>query len=325
MYRREIEMMTTFANTGRLTFMAVLCIAFCSQVSPARADDRTHNFKFVTYKVSGALQTWLTGVNDSGVIVGWYADNLGNTHGFTLTNKRRTIIDDPNGTNTQLFGINADGAIVGSYVTSCLEEICSEGFLFQSGKFTDLGPPLFLNEDDPDDAPDSVAYGINDRGNIVGFGGDGFGGGDGFLRRGSNYETIFGPCARGAAMQCPNGSGAVGVNRNDLVTVNWATNTTFQTSLFDGRTYTSIKVPGAKESFAGGISNLGDVVLYWGSVEGGFLNGALRHAGKYYRFYDPQGKSDTIPLGLNDDRVIVGAYSPGGTHDIHVYGFIATY
>jgi uncharacterized membrane protein len=185
-------MKITLARTGGPIALALLVIAFYSEPQPARADNVLRNIKFVTYRVTGALQTWLTGVNDSGVIVGWYADQLGNTHGFTLTNKRRTIIDDPNGTNTQLFGINASGAIVGSYVTSCLEEICSEGFVYQAGVFTDLGPPLFLDEDDPDDAPDSIAYGINDRGDIVGFGGDGFGGGYGFLRRGSNYETIFG-------------------------------------------------------------------------------------------------------------------------------------
>jgi uncharacterized membrane protein len=319
-------MKQSIASAGTISVI-LLNLAFTYGItpSPARADNPLLHLNFVTYRVSGALQTWLTGVNDSGAIVGWYADQLGNTHGIALTNGKLKIIDDPSGTNTQLFGINAAGAIVGSYVTQCLEELCSEGFEYEAGTFTDLGPPLFLNEDDPDDAPDSVVYGINDRGDVVGFGGDGFGGGWGFLRIGSHYQAIFGPCLRGANVPCANGLSAAGINKDDLVTVNWATNTTFQASLYDGRVFTTINVPGAKESFAGGVSNLGDVVLYWGSVEGGFLNGALRHDGKYYRFYDPRGRSDTIPLGLNDKHVIVGAYSPGSTHDIHVNGFIATY
>ena len=317
--------MERIVRIGASVLLAAVVIAIAVQPMPARAENVLRDVKFTTYAVPGALQTWLTGVNDSGVIVGWYADQQGNVHGFTLAQNKRTILDDPAGTNTQLFGINSHGAIVGAYVTNCLEEICSEGFVYQAGKFTDLGPPFFPNGDDPDDAPDSLAYGINGRGDVVGFGGDGFGGGYGFLRRGAKYEAITGGCSIGAAVPCGNGASATGVNDDDLVTVNWATNTTFQASLLQGRTETPINVPGAKESFAGGINNLDDVVLYWGSVEGGFLNGALRHDGKYYRFFDPLGKSDTIPLSLNDERVIVGAYSPGSTHDIHVYGFIATY
>lgn len=274
-------------------------------------------FKFVTYAVPGALQTSLTGVNDSGVIVGWYLDRQLQSHGFSLTGGTMTPINDPSGTNTQLFGINAAGAIVGSYTTICLEELCSEGFLYEAGHFTDLGPPIFLNEDDPDDAPDSIAYGINDYGRVVGFGGDGFGGGYGFIKHGGTYDIVKVPGGNDAI--------AVGVNKHGLVTVNWATNTTFNASLFDGSTFTTIDVPRASESFAGGVNNLGDVVLYWGSIEGGFLNGALLHNGRYFRFFDPNGKRDTIPLGINDRRVIVGTYSPRGTHDIHTYGFIATY
>ncbi|HEY7993009.1 MAG TPA: hypothetical protein VID24_02215 [Candidatus Eremiobacteraceae bacterium] len=294
-------------------------VAFLSAGS-APADAHTSSsptFKFVTFAVDGALQTDLTGVNDSGVIVGWYIDRQLNIHGFSLTNGTMTPINDPRGTNTQLFGINASGAIVGSYTTICQEELCSEGFLYQAGRFTDLGPPIFLHEDDPEDAPDSIAYGINDYGGIVGFGGDGFGTGLGFFRRGGNYNII--------QITGGNDAIAVGVNKHGLVAVNWATDTTFNASLYDGTTFTTIDVPRASESFAGGVNNLGDVVLSWGSVEGGFLNGALLHRGKYYRFFDPNGKRDTIPLGINDRNVIVGAYSPHGTHDIHVYGFIATY
>lgn len=294
----------------------LMVLAMSQAVVAGQANVPALKLKFTTYAFPGALQTWLTGVNDSGVIVGWSMDGQGNTHGFRLANRRFTLIDDPSGTNTQVFGINNGGAIVGSYVTPCLEELCSEGFVYQGGQFTDVGPPIFLNEDDPDDAPDSVAYGINDKGDIVGFGGDGFGGGYGFARHGRNYQIIKVPGGNDAI--------AVGVNKNGLVAVNWATNRTFNASLLEGRTLTMIDVPGAHESFAGGVNNLGDVVLSFGSVEGGFLNGALRRRGNYYRFHAPKGKSDTLPLGINDHGEIVGAYSPGGTHGIHVFGFIAT-
>jgi hypothetical protein len=280
-------------------------------------DAPARSLRFRNYSVPGALQTWLTGINNSGVIVGWYMDQLTNTHGFALSGGKMIPIDDPNGTNTQVFGINSAGEIVGAYMTSCQEEICSEGFLYQGGKFTDIGPPTFLNEDDPDDAPDSVAYAINDIGDIVGFGGDGFGGGYGFLRQGDAYTTLKVPGG--------NNTLAVGINKKGLVTVNFATNTSFQAAIYDGTSYSTINVPGAFDSTAGAINDLGDVVLYWDVAQGSPIRGALRHEGKYYKFYDPQGKNATYPSGLNDKHVIVGAYASGGIYDIHVHGFIAAF
>ena len=309
--RHSVSMML-FAGAVALVTSSLLFLPV-----PATATVPVRTFHFTNYRVPHALQTWLTGINDAGTIVGWFFDQQDNTHGFALSHDRLTQIDDPSGTNTQVFGINSSGAVVGAYVTSCLEEICSEGFVYHGGRFTDVGPPTYRNLDDPDDAPDSVANAINDLGDVVGFGGDGFGSAFGFIKRDHKYETVKVPGA--------NDSIIVGINKTGLATVNWATNTTFQASLYDGSQLTTIDVPGAKESFAGGISDNGDIVLSWGSVEGGYLHGALLARGLYFRFNDPSGRNDTIPLAVNDYRTIVGAYSPGGTHDIHVFGFIATY
>jgi len=292
----------------------LLLLLFCS--TALAADNSPLTFKFKTYSVPGALQTWLTGINNSGAIVGYYLDQQGNSHGFTLTNGKFRQIDDPDGDQTQIFGINSHGDIVGSYHDPCIEELCYEGFLLHGGKFTNLGPPWFRTPPE-DDAPQSVAYGINDTSTIVGQAGDGFGSEVGFLLQNHKYKKLIVPHV--------NGELAVGINNAGLVTLDWATDTSFGASLYDGKTYKDISVPHGGDSFAGGINNLGDVVLAFGSIQGNHIHGALFHANKYYKFFYSKARKDTFPLGLNDKRTIVGAWAAGGTHDIHVHGFIATY
>lgn len=295
---------------------SLLLCSFWFSCTALAADAPSLTFTFKTYSVPGALQTWLTGINNSGVIVGYYLDQQTNAHGFSLTSGKFQQIDDPNGDQTQIFGINSSGAIVGAYHDPCIEELCYEGFVFEGGKFTDIGPPWFRHPPE-DDAPQSVAYGINDSGIIVGQAGDGFGSEVGFLLKNHKYKQLTVPHA--------NGELAVGINNAGLVTVNWATSTSSGASIYNGRTFKNINVPGGGDSFAGGINNLGDVVLGFGSIQGNHINGALLHANKYYKFFYSKAKNDTFPLGLNDKRTIVGAWAAGGTHDIHVHGFIATY
>ena len=84
-------------------------------------------------------------------------------------------IDDPNGTGgTVCLGINSSGAIVGYYVNSSNSD---QGFLYQSGKFTDIPGPAGATYSD--------AYGINDKGEIAGQCGDSSGVTVGFLWNGS--------------------------------------------------------------------------------------------------------------------------------------------
>lgn len=278
------------------------------------ADPQGAVFTFKTYNAPGQLQTWLTGINNDGVIVGWYADQQGNLHGFSLTNGRFKQIDDPDGDQTEIWGINANGDIVGFYHDPCIEELCYEGFIDHAGKFTNIGPRWFRTPPE-DDAPDSEAYGINKAGAIVGSAGAGFGGNIGFLRD-AGYTKLKVPGV--------NGEQAVGINDAGLVTLAWATNTNFGVSIYDGTTYKNISVPNSVDSSGGGINGHGDVVLGYDAGVGQPIHGALLHAGKYFKFDDPKSRYLTIPLGLNDNHTIVGVWNDG-QQNVHVHGFVATY
>ena len=290
--------------------MLVLALAFLCATAAGAAG---LTFRFKTYDVANATQTWLTGVNDKGMIVGWFVDQQGNAHGFTLTNGNFQQVD--NGPQTEIWGVNSEGNFVGTYYDSCVEEICNEGFRFHSGVFSDIGPKWFSTPPE-DDAPDSEAFGINDGGNIVGMAGDGFGSEVGFLRAQGRYAKLEVPGV--------NGEQAIGINKAGLVTLAWASNDYFGVSLYDGTTYQDISVPNGTNSYHGGINNNGDVVLGFDAGFGQPIHGALLHAGKYYQFDDPDSKYLTLPLGLNDKHKIVGVWNDG-QQEITVHGFIATY
>ena len=79
-------------------------------------------------------------------------------------------------------------------------------------------------------------------------------------------------------------------------------------------------MPGALGSYPGGIDLAGDVVYTWQDSANEY-HGALRLGGKYYKFDDPQGKSETYGHGINDHQVVAGVYHNGNS----IGGFLATY
>jgi probable HAF family extracellular repeat protein len=61
----------------------------------------------------GPTGTVAEGINGAGQIVGYYADNNGDEHGFLYNGGIYTTIDDPGAFGTTAFGINKNGHVVG--------------------------------------------------------------------------------------------------------------------------------------------------------------------------------------------------------------------
>lgn len=118
-----------------------------------------------------AVSTTVTGINDAGVITGFYTDSGGATHGFVDKSGTFSSFDDPSGTNTMFFGINASDQIVGSFLAGSGE---TNGLLFNY--LTDS----FQTENDPlasatpaFGVTGTTINGINNAGDLVGFYSDG--------------------------------------------------------------------------------------------------------------------------------------------------------
>jgi uncharacterized membrane protein len=76
---------------------------------------RSSKGTFTTFDVPGRTFTSPTGINNSGQIVGFYADDNFFFHGFVLHKGVFTFVDVPGASETQIFSINAKGEIVGTY------------------------------------------------------------------------------------------------------------------------------------------------------------------------------------------------------------------
>jgi probable HAF family extracellular repeat protein len=257
-------------------------------------------FTFKTIQIPGAQDTSVYGVNNAGVMVGSYVDSAGQRHGFMLTGRTLTNIDDPKGTNTYCFRINKTGEIVGDYATAHGQ---LQAFSYQGGTFTDISPA---------GSTSSQALGINDLGQINGNFVDA-NGVHGFILTSAGFTT----------QDVPGATATLGgdINNAGLATEVWIDpEGSAESSLFDGSTYTTIDVPGAEDSSASAIDSAGDVVYSWEDASDNY-HGSLRHRGMYANIDEPNG-TRTFVYGINDHRMIVGTYNTSNGASL---GFAATF
>jgi hypothetical protein len=150
----------------------------------------------------GSIQTQVTGLNNKGDTVGFYADAQGNNFGFVEWNGVFTSYKDPHtggGTVNQLLGINDKGIAVGFYTDA--NGVNHAYSLNQAtGKFKAIVPPNGSN---------ATATGINDNGDIVGFLTGSNGDTVSFLLKGGHYTEFDFPNSTNTQ--------AFGVNLNDQI------------------------------------------------------------------------------------------------------------
>jgi probable HAF family extracellular repeat protein len=78
-----------------------------------------HDPAFVTWEVQGSVLTVPTGINASGVIVGYFESADGSSHGFVRARDGSiSDIEAPGAQSTSLNSINEAGEIAGGYVDS---------------------------------------------------------------------------------------------------------------------------------------------------------------------------------------------------------------
>ena len=163
--------------------------------------------------------------------------------GFLLDRGRFTRIDVPGAAQTQAFGINARGVVVGEYTDSAGKV---HGFRWDRGRFTTV--------DIPGAALTSVAD-INSGGQMVGVYADPTGAVHGFLLDGRDLLTVDVP---GVAVTFP-----FGINdRRDIVGFTFSDPAAPPAGAFLRRkgTFTSVAVPGAARTTATEIGNHGQII-----------------------------------------------------------------
>jgi uncharacterized membrane protein len=132
------------------------------------ADGGSHGYRwekgrFTTFDVPGGVDTQATDINDHGHIVGIYSNDGTTQRGFVMIGGVYARFKAPRVPFTNLTSINERGQIAGFTATGpVLPEAEVHGFLLAWGV---KGP---LTPIDVPGAPRTLAWGINDRGQIVG-------------------------------------------------------------------------------------------------------------------------------------------------------------
>jgi uncharacterized membrane protein len=279
-----------------LRVLAVVVAYACIAIA---ADAPKLTFRFTTLKgVPRAQQTSMYGINNNNVAVGDYLDENGIEHGVQWDPKEEkfTTIDDPKGDmGNECLNLNSKGAIVGGYYTAG----SVFGFLYQNGKFTDIGPGGVVSE----------AWGINDKGEVAGFMTDSSNVVHGYVWDGKLYIILDYPGANGF-------TAAWGINNAGLVTLQWIDSSgNYEAAVYNTKTrkYSKpITVPGAAQTYVHSINNAGDIIFSWDDSNGNSF-GALLKRKKFYTFSDPKAPDYTRPDGINDKGEIIGRYEPTGS------------
>lgn len=262
--------------------------------STSRAD-----YCFSTLDVPGATETYASGINGAGNIVGFYYAGTGN-FGFLYTGVNFTFLTvGPDTTATSATGINDTGEIVGLYGDPTGT---SHGFLYAGGNFLPVNVP---------GATYTEALGVNDVGSIVGFYGDAMKTYHGFLYTKGNFTPIDVPGAAGTYARGINHSG-------NIVGFYVDAQGTTHGFLSTGGNLTAMDVPGAADTEALGIDDSGDIAGYYVDAKG-VSHGFLNAKGSFIAIDFP-GAAETRASGINASGNIVGYYvnATGLT-----YGFIA--
>jgi probable HAF family extracellular repeat protein len=246
-------------------------------------DNNFHGFlynvgssSYVTLTDPLGTSTYANGINNSGLIVGFYGDFSASggssaTHAFTYdsskisssTTPRYVSFDDPSAAGaTSANGINDSGQIVGNYRYNTFD---THGFLVDvRGNYTSL--------DGPGGSTSSEAVDINNRSQIVG----------GYLASSSQDRAGEPPHAG-----------------------------TYRGFIYDHGSYTTISVPSSSGEFTTptGINDLGQVVGYYRDGTNAY-RGFIYSNGVYTTIDDPNGQiaygTGTVLNGINDQGQIVG-------------------
>ena len=118
---------------------------------------------YTSFDVPGAEDTYLSGINNPGVVVGVYYDAFG-FYGFVNAGGTITRLADPLAVGATIpVGINDSGEIVGNYTDS---NGVQHGFVYANGIYTTVDAPGLTV--DPATGLGTALTGINNAGDLVG-------------------------------------------------------------------------------------------------------------------------------------------------------------
>jgi hypothetical protein len=311
------------ANAGRFGSRRVLSVvglmvgmsfglAIVPQAAAVAAQVRAHR-QFLTIDFPGATATYVSAVNDAGVLTGYYDDASGVTHGFVEAGSEEVSFDPPGATGTYPSGINDQGTISGTYADA---GGALHGFVRSpTGTFTVVDDPL---------ASTGKGLGtqietINDHGDFVGYYSDSQGVWHSYVNRAGRFVPVLVPTAGSSSNTFLQGINNAGVTVGYYVGSDNVGHG-FVDSSGNIAVFNANRSVGCTCAFS--ISNNGVIA---GTIFGdhGVAHGFTLRAYRFSALSDPAaGPQGTTAFGI-DERgdVVVGSYvdSAGVTHGFLVH------
>jgi len=267
----------------------------------------TPQYRFTTIDAPGTSDTEAYGINNPGVITGFYVVN-GIGHGFWWRSGVLMTVDHPgpSNTNTLLGDVSEPGLVAGNYGP----------FDTQHAAIYHIGTDTWTTLPDVPNLPINLGNGINPQGIVVGSAATGSVAAPknsvGWTWDGRKYSLFTVPGEGEGADDL--GTEAVGINApGDVSGYFQDVNGTFHGFLKHGSAFTHIDVPGATDTFAFGLNNRGDQVGYFLDQEGG-IHGFVLSAGTFTTI-DVPGSLATLVTNINDKGDLSGLwFDANSTH-----------
>jgi len=269
-------------------------------------------YEFITVDAVGELATNAYGVNDTGLVSGYFYDinylTTFSTHGFLWRDGTLTPHDFPGALETFLGDTSNAGVAIGNYGDSVQHAVLYDA---HRGNWTTL----------PDIAglPVNLGDGINNRGFATGVACAGdflavFTACYGWTWDGEDYSLFSAP---GASL-ANGGTSAQGINDKNQV-AGYFTDANFVTHGFvkDGDDFANIDVPGASNTLVFDINDRGETVGFY-----------IDAAGANHGFVERHGKFTTVDVPGAAGTVIYGNDARGDLAGVFfdssgVHGFVA--
>jgi len=254
----------------------------------------------------GTGNTQATGINDKGLVSGFYVDAAGVNHGFEVSfanpaKPQLITVDVPfqGATSTQVLGINNFGQLSGVYTDAAGN---SHGFVETNGRFQTI--------DAPGGVGTTTVNGINDRGQVAGFFVDTAGNTEGFAAvAGSNTQPVKYAFQTVVSASDPTFTQLLGINTAGTIAGYYGAGTTPQNpnkgfTLTLPNHFTSENFPNSVQTQVVGINNLGNTGGFYVDAAD-ITHGFLDTQGVFTSVNAPKTAFNQI-LGLNDNGVAAG-------------------
>jgi probable HAF family extracellular repeat protein len=263
-------------------------------------------YKFVTISPPNSPYAVADGINDAGVVTGYYQDPNSNYHGFVWSEGKFHTVDYPGAAYTLLYGVSNTGVAIGYYNDGTADHVVT--YSVDGGTWESL--------------PDIPNYPLN-QGYCIN---------NGSVAVGNAYQGttpiawIWDPSKSSYSFFVAPGAAANSTfpscinDRNEIAGYYIDSNGVYHGFLSAYGAYTTIDVPSGADTFPDGINNLGTIQGQIVSASGA-LEGFIATVRGIFEIVNYPGAIATAIVGINDRGDLCG--SEGGTNFANAKAFLA--